>query len=125
MSGTITTSPARQTDPYSGLPKLERRRGNGIDHAYRDTGNTGDVPLVLLQPFRGNLANWDPALIDALAVHRRVLAFDNAGWARRVDPRRTHAPRTREKREGTPRAPRASKGARRSLGPPPVRVASP
>ena len=28
---------------------------------------------------RGNLDNWDPALIDALASTRRVIAFDNAG----------------------------------------------
>jgi pimeloyl-ACP methyl ester carboxylesterase len=32
-----------------------------------------------LQRFRGNLDNWDPALIDALASDRRVLTFDNAG----------------------------------------------
>jgi pimeloyl-ACP methyl ester carboxylesterase len=37
------------------------------------------VPLVLLQHFRGNLDNWDPALIEALASHRRVVAFDNVG----------------------------------------------
>ena len=37
------------------------------------------VPLVLLQHFRGNLDNWDPALIDALAPARRVTTFDNAG----------------------------------------------
>jgi pimeloyl-ACP methyl ester carboxylesterase len=37
------------------------------------------VPLVLLQHFRGNLDNWDPALIDALATARRVVTFDNAG----------------------------------------------
>jgi pimeloyl-ACP methyl ester carboxylesterase len=36
-------------------------------------------PLVLLQHFRGNLDNWDPALIDALAPARRVVTFDNAG----------------------------------------------
>jgi pimeloyl-ACP methyl ester carboxylesterase len=35
--------------------------------------------LVLLQHFRGNLDNWDPALIDALASARRVITFDNAG----------------------------------------------
>jgi pimeloyl-ACP methyl ester carboxylesterase len=39
----------------------------------------GPVPLVLLQHFRGNLDNWDPALIDALASTRRVVTFDNAG----------------------------------------------
>jgi pimeloyl-ACP methyl ester carboxylesterase len=33
----------------------------------------------LLQHFRGNLDNWDPALIDALATHRRVITFDNVG----------------------------------------------
>ena len=51
---------------------------NGIDYAYRDTGE-GARPLVLLQHFRGNLDNWDPALIDVLAASRRVITFDNAG----------------------------------------------
>jgi pimeloyl-ACP methyl ester carboxylesterase len=51
---------------------------DGLDYAYRDVGS-GPVPLVLLQHFRGNLDNWDPALIDALASGRRVVAFDNAG----------------------------------------------
>ena len=51
---------------------------NGIEYAYRDVGE-GDVPLVLLQHFRGNLDNWDPALVDALAVGRRVVTFDNTG----------------------------------------------
>jgi len=52
--------------------------GNGIEYAYRDLGD-GEVPLVLLQHFRGNLDNWDPALVEALAADRRVIAFDNAG----------------------------------------------
>jgi pimeloyl-ACP methyl ester carboxylesterase len=51
---------------------------NGTTFAYRDIGN-GDVPLVLLQHFRGHLDNWDPALVDALAENRRVLTFDNTG----------------------------------------------
>jgi pimeloyl-ACP methyl ester carboxylesterase len=54
--------------------------GNGIEYAYRDTSD-GGVPLVLLQHFRGNLDNWDPALIDALAAKRRVITFDNVGVA--------------------------------------------
>ncbi len=52
--------------------------GNAIEYAYRDFGEV-DVPLVLLQHFRGNLDNWDPALIDALAADRRVVTFDNVG----------------------------------------------
>jgi len=51
---------------------------NGIEYAYRDLGES-DVPLVLLQHFRGNLDNWDPSLIDALAARRRVVTFDNVG----------------------------------------------
>ena len=63
---------------YSSLPNKLVSAANGIDYAYRDAGE-GAIPLVLLQHFRGNLDNWDPALIDALASARRVVAFDNAG----------------------------------------------
>ncbi len=70
---------ARRGSAYSGLPNKLVRAANGIDYAYRDTGGEGGVPLVLLQHFRGNLDNWDPALIDALASNRRVITFDNAG----------------------------------------------
>ena len=63
---------------YSQLPNELVSAANGIDYAYRDTGGSG-LPLVLLQHFRGNLDNWDPALIDALASARRVVTFDNAG----------------------------------------------
>ena len=75
------TSPAGEAGAYSGLPNKLVRAANGVDYAYRDTspGVSGGVPLVLLQHFRGNLDNWDPALIDALAPARRVITFDNAG----------------------------------------------
>jgi pimeloyl-ACP methyl ester carboxylesterase len=53
---------------------------NGVDYAYRDVGKS-DVPLLALQHFRGNLDNWDPALIDDLATRRRVITFDNVGVA--------------------------------------------
>jgi pimeloyl-ACP methyl ester carboxylesterase len=51
---------------------------NAVEYAYRELGE-GEVPLVLLQHFRGNLDNWDPALVDALAADRRVVPFDNIG----------------------------------------------
>jgi pimeloyl-ACP methyl ester carboxylesterase len=54
---------------------------NGVDYAYRTTGAADGTPLVTLQHFRGNLDNWDPALIDALARGRRVVTFDNRGVA--------------------------------------------
>jgi pimeloyl-ACP methyl ester carboxylesterase len=54
---------------------------NGVDYAYRSTGAADSPPLLALQHFRGNLDNWDPALIDALAGGRRVITFDNRGVA--------------------------------------------
>jgi len=69
------------TDQQSGYADASIKRvtaENVIDYAYRDLGE-GEVPLVLLQHFRGNLDNWDPALADALAADRRMVAFDNVG----------------------------------------------
>ena len=70
---------------YSELKNERVSAANGVEYAYRDTGGgegAGAVPLVLLQHFRGNLDNWDPALIDALASSRRVVTFDNTGVGR-------------------------------------------
>jgi pimeloyl-ACP methyl ester carboxylesterase len=66
------------TDTYAEAPNQMVSAANGVDYAYRRTGQ-GAVPLVLLQHFRGNLDNWDPALIDALAAGRPVITFDNTG----------------------------------------------
>jgi pimeloyl-ACP methyl ester carboxylesterase len=65
---------------YTGASTQQVTAENGIDYAYRDVGE-GDVPLVLLQHFRGNLDNWDPALVDALAANRRAVTFNNVGVA--------------------------------------------
>jgi pimeloyl-ACP methyl ester carboxylesterase len=76
-----TTANDTTSDPLTGYADASTQRvtaENGIEYAYRDLGN-GDVPLVVLQHFRGNLDNWDPALVDALAAERRVVAFDNVG----------------------------------------------
>ena len=67
-----------QAKSYTTSPNQRVEAANGTTFAYRDTGS-GGVPLVLLQHFRGNLDNWDPALIDALAENRRVVTFDNTG----------------------------------------------
>ena len=63
---------------YSQLANQRIPAENGVEYAYREMGE-GSVPLVLLQHFRGNLDNWDPALIDALATSRHVVTFDNVG----------------------------------------------
>jgi pimeloyl-ACP methyl ester carboxylesterase len=66
------------TNGYSKSATRRISAANRIDYAYREIG-AGGVPLVLLQHFRGNLDNWDPALVDALAADRRVVTFDNVG----------------------------------------------
>ena len=60
---------------YAALPNKRVSAANGVEYACRDTGGGAGagVPLVLLQHFRGNLDNWDPALIDTLATRA-------AGW---------------------------------------------
>jgi pimeloyl-ACP methyl ester carboxylesterase len=76
-----TTHEQTTTDPQTGYADASIKRvtaENAIEYASRDLG-AGAVPLVLLQHFRGNLDNWDPALIDDLAVGRRVVTFDNVG----------------------------------------------
>ena len=74
---TATPTP---TSEYLAAPNRVVSAANGIDYAYRQVGE-GTPALVLLQHFRGNLDNWDPALVDALAQNRRVVTFDNAGVA--------------------------------------------
>jgi pimeloyl-ACP methyl ester carboxylesterase len=72
---TATSSPSSE---YLTAPNRVVSPANGIDYAYRQVGE-GTPALVLLQHFRGNLDNWDPELIDALARDRRVVTFDNTG----------------------------------------------
>ena len=54
---------------------------NGIRFAYRRFGKPGRIALVFNQHFTGNLDNWDPAVLDCLAVEREVILFNNAGAA--------------------------------------------
>ena len=51
----------------------------GIKFAYRRFGAPSEPPLVMLQHFRGNLDNGDPALTDALAAEQDVILVDYAG----------------------------------------------
>jgi pimeloyl-ACP methyl ester carboxylesterase len=68
------------TATYTDVSTKRVKAENEVEYAYRELG-AGEVPFVLLQHFRGNLDNWDPALIDALAAGRRVVAFNNVGVA--------------------------------------------
>lgn len=54
---------------------------DGATLRYRRLGESasGALPLLCLQHFRGNLDNWDPALVDLLAADREVILLDNRG----------------------------------------------
>ena len=69
----------------------------GVELAYRRFGSPAEAPLVMLQHFRGNLDNWDPALTDALATEREVILVDYAGvGSSSGEPRHTIASTARQ-----------------------------
>jgi pimeloyl-ACP methyl ester carboxylesterase len=76
MSQLTTPSQSNVTAPNQSI-----EADNGVTFAYRRFGNADGaaLPLVCFQRYRGNLDNWDPALVDAIAVGREVILFDNAG----------------------------------------------
>lgn len=69
------------TESQLTTPNRTVAASNGVTYAYRRYGAASPdaPPLVLFQHYRGNLDNWDPALVDALAESREVILFDNAG----------------------------------------------
>jgi hypothetical protein len=83
MTTTMNETVQPPVPSYSECPNQTVRAANGVDYAFRELGD-GAVPLVLLQHFRGKLDYRDPALLDALAVGRQVILFDNAGAGKRM-----------------------------------------
>jgi len=62
-------------------PNQSVAAANGVTYAYRrfGAGSPGVLPLVMLQHFGGNLDDWDPLQLGALASGREVIVVDNAG----------------------------------------------
>jgi pimeloyl-ACP methyl ester carboxylesterase len=52
---------------------------NGTPFAYREIGDKGGVPVVLLHHLTAVLDDWDPRTIDGLAEKHQVIIFDNRG----------------------------------------------
>jgi pimeloyl-ACP methyl ester carboxylesterase len=51
----------------------------GVDYAYRELGPKGGVPVVFFVHLAATLDNWDPRIVDPIARHRHVIAFDQPG----------------------------------------------
>lgn len=67
MPDTLERAPTRYVD------------SDGLRFAYRRLGPKAGIPLILLQHFTGTMDAWDPAVVNALAARRPVIAFNNAG----------------------------------------------
>lgn len=67
MPDTLERTPTRYVD------------SGGLRFAYRRLGPEAGIPLILLQHFTGTMDAWDPAVVNALATRRPVIAFNNAG----------------------------------------------
>jgi len=68
-------SPASAATAVNTPTRFAEVKGRRI--AYRELGQ--GVPLILCLRFRGVLDSWDPAFLDALAAHHRVITFDYSG----------------------------------------------
>jgi pimeloyl-ACP methyl ester carboxylesterase len=80
MSSTEVRADARAGAPASHMTATtEFLDAAGIRFAFRRFGVAGATTLVMLQHFRGNLDNWDPALTDALARDRELILVDYPG----------------------------------------------
>jgi pimeloyl-ACP methyl ester carboxylesterase len=77
---TESMKPAFDSTQVSALDsktQIAETRGRKI--AYRSIGN--GEPMILCQRFRGNLDDWDPAFLNALAKHYTVITFNYTGLA--------------------------------------------
>lgn len=76
------STPSPSNDPvitsYAKAP-VHSVTANGVTFAYRDLGPTGGIPVVFFVHLAATLDNWDPRIVDPIAKHRHVIAFDNRG----------------------------------------------
>jgi pimeloyl-ACP methyl ester carboxylesterase len=55
-------------------------KADGVSFAYRELGkHNGGTPIVFLTHLAAVLDNWDPKIMDDIAVKHHVIAFDNRG----------------------------------------------
>lgn len=53
----------------------------GVRFAYRELGPREEIPVVFFVHLAATLDNWDPRIIDPIARHRHVIAFDQPARA--------------------------------------------
>jgi pimeloyl-ACP methyl ester carboxylesterase len=78
MISTKDTSTERLITSYAQAPARTVTAG-GVTYAYRELGPQGGIPVIFFVHLAATLDNWDPRIIDPIAEHRHVIAFDNRG----------------------------------------------
>jgi pimeloyl-ACP methyl ester carboxylesterase len=73
------SAPAAETPSIADAPIRAVAAGKGTI-GYRSIGE--GPPLVLIMGLSGSMDAWPPSFVDALAVRRRVVIFDNEGIRR-------------------------------------------
>lgn len=63
---------------WKDTPTLKINVG-GVEFAYRELGEGSGIPVVFLHHLTAVLDDWDPRIMDGVAAHHRVIAFDNRG----------------------------------------------
>ncbi len=75
------TSTQRTNEPVRSYRDAPTRSlsAAGVNFAYRELGPKGGVPVVFLVHLAANLDNWDPAVVDPIALHHHVITVDYRG----------------------------------------------
>ena len=63
---------------YAEAPARSITAGD-VTYAYRELGPKGGIPVIFFVHLAANLDNWDPRIIDPIAMEHHVIAFDNRG----------------------------------------------
>ncbi|MGP0051766.1 MAG: alpha/beta fold hydrolase [Solirubrobacteraceae bacterium] len=84
-AGVLVATASAQAAPASA--GLHAATIDGARIAYRDINpSAAGTPLVLITGYGATMAEWDPAFIQRLADHRRVIMFDNRGVGNSTGP---------------------------------------
>ncbi len=80
--GSSPTAPAAPVAPVAGITGIAAAP---VRVAHTELGTVGyrvvgsGPPLVLIMGYAGTMQTWDPRFVNTLAMHNRVVIFDNAG----------------------------------------------
>src|SRR5215218_3367770 len=74
----LTQAPRESLGSYRNAPTRTITAGD-VTFAYRELGPKGGIPVVFFVHLAATLDNWAPRIIDPIAKHRHVIAFDQPG----------------------------------------------